>query len=290
MLKNFLTKNKARFDNWLVPSSNKPIGRIKEALIKTRFKLGRARVKKRLEKKEKLVIRRGKELGEGVEGTVYQVSVRKKGTLFRKGAAQKKFFSYGNWHPLEKQVLVKNKRIWRKLKDAGLPVPSFYAVDLRKYSRKYKTVLMEDLTKKFGEIIPVNSDIGLPVKLGELKIPRDQALLSELGKDLAVMHNHNLFSDTIDFWGFYKKGESHGRVIIDYSRMFEEQTYSVQSAVSQITIIRDYCSSKAGIALLESYFKNLKDQGQIRKIKKALTEVYRRKRRTNSYRSTNSYY
>lgn len=287
MLKNFLAKNKARFDNWLLSNSNKSPGRIKETLIKTRFKLGRARYKRSLQKKEKLIIRRGKELGEGIEGTVYQVSVRKKGTLFGKKAAQKEFFSVGNWHRLEKQVLIKNKRIWRKLKQAGLPVPSFYAIDIRKYSRKYKTALMEDLSKKYGEIIPVNNERGLPTKLSMLKLPRDSALVNELGKDLAVMHNNNLFSDTIDFWGFYKKGESYGRVIIDYSRMFEEQTYSVQSAASQVTIIRDYCSSKVGIALLESYFKNLKNQEQVRQIKLTLGRTYRRKRRTNT---NNSYF
>jgi hypothetical protein len=120
-------------------------------------------------------------------------------------------------------------------KRAGLPVPSHSKIDLRKRSPTYLHIFQPDLEKRFGKLIPVNEvnlftghSHGKPTFLRKLSLQKDSQLIESLAKDLATLHSLDYFSHWIDFWHFYKKGNSFGRLIFDVSELHRLEKNSGQ--------------------------------------------------------------
>ncbi len=104
---------------------------------------------------------------------------------------------------------------WRKLKKAGLPVPGFLRVQLKKGS-DYLATYMEDMRLGRGKLTDTHKK-GTPVELRGLKAESDSELIKSLGKDLGVIYDQGLFCQNLDFWHFYnKKNGAKERVILDF--------------------------------------------------------------------------
>lgn len=123
-------------------------------------------------------------LGEGKEGKVTEVTL-KSPYLKKRLAAQKDHSTriLGLDPGFVRAQVIYSKKVWRDFKNAKLPVTEFYTPILRKKSRHYLTILMENIEAKYGKLIPINNADGEPVFLSHLSIFRDQALIKELARE-----------------------------------------------------------------------------------------------------------
>jgi hypothetical protein len=169
---------------------------------------------------------RKKYIGEGQEGEVYSATIMGKNGL-RHVVEKNITFNRSD----QRKRLVRAKRNWAVLKKLGIPVPKFYTILIRKADLPNGgvSVLMENLSKRFGRIRPINNEMGEPVFLSRLRLGRDKKLLTELASDLAAIHNAGYRLAMFDLWGIYKKPNgTYGRVAMDYGTMYEaEESVSV---------------------------------------------------------------
>jgi len=147
------------------------------------------------------------------------------------------------------------RKNWFLLKKLGIPVPKFYTILIRKEDSSHGgySVLMENLTKRYGKIHPINDSKGNPVFLKKLKIGRDRKLIKEIASDLATINNSGYVLDYLDLWGLYKKpnGE-YGRVAIDYTTMRKrENVYS--GAIRSIQNAREFLGKEEFAYFFKEY-------------------------------------
>ncbi|MFA5361150.1 MAG: hypothetical protein WC290_01740 [archaeon] len=120
-----------------------------------------------------------------------------------------------------RRIRANSVNAWRTLKRAGLPVPSFLRVQLKKGS-DYLATYMEDMRVKRGKLTDTHKK-GKPVVLQELKTETDHELIKSLGRDLGVIYDNKLFCQNLDFWHFYNtNNKKRDRVILDFDS-FERQ-------------------------------------------------------------------
>lgn len=121
---------------------------------------------------------------------------------------------------------------WRKLKKAGLPVPGFLRVQLKK-GADYLATYMEDMRLGRGKLTDTHKK-GTPIELRGLKAETDSQLIKSLGRDLGVIYDQGLFCQSLDFWHFYnKKDGTKERVILDFdsfSKQTNDKTHITQTA------------------------------------------------------------
>ncbi|MFA5764006.1 MAG: hypothetical protein WC915_04290 [archaeon] len=111
------------------------------------------------------------------------------------------------------------QRIYRKFKQANLPVPSFSRTIPKDASSRQKIVIVaENLEKKHGKLYDghKNGELRFPK---QLSIKEDRKLLVDLAKDLATIHNLGIACNYVDYFHFYKKGNSYDRVIVDFDKL-----------------------------------------------------------------------
>jgi len=209
---------------------------------------------------------RKKFIGAGAEGEVFATTIRGKKGI--RHVAQKDItFSRND----KRERLVRAKKNWAVLRKLGIPVPKFYTILIRKEEETtggYR-VLMENLSKRFGKIRPINNEMGEPVFLGRLRLGRDKKLLTEIASDLAAIHNSGHRLAVFDLWGIYKKPDgSYGRVAIDYGTMYlAEETPAIEardvifnSAVNLMREARRHLGKAEFEYFLAEYNKQVKDK------------------------------
>ncbi len=174
-------------------------------------------------------------IGVGAESTVHKVTLKfkngKKRKVVLKEMQRKRKISFkGPVNLLGKRERIINaKKAYAAFKRAALPVPSFFVPRLRYFSAP-ESILMENLTKRFGKIFPINpmKNNTDPIFLKKLLIKKDSVLIKDLAKDLATIFNLGFVPYAMDFWMFYKKGNSYDRVISDIT-LFTHKNDAIHS-------------------------------------------------------------
>ncbi|MFA5764200.1 MAG: hypothetical protein WC915_05330 [archaeon] len=176
----------------------------------------------------------GKVFGVGVEGEVRNATLKEKGRLSISVAIKKLNPFFRSF--ITKKVLIDNQKVWLDFYKAKLPVPKLHKLDLRKNSPTYENVIMSNLKKDHKILIPVN--IGkTPKNLMLIDPKKDRKLIKNLATDFAKIVKLGYSPSVIDFWHFYKKGNTMERVIIDYTSLRKrpkDHNYLVQNALAII--------------------------------------------------------
>ena len=167
-------------------------------------------------------------LGSGKSGTVHEerLLVTWKGKTHEKPVAVKRPHTkyYDDYGGLERTItpeqirkkLARTKRVWRLLKNAGLPVAPNYSPVFRKGSPHYLSTIMTQLEREHGKLIEGHEhQHGRPVLFKELDSKIDRKLIEDLAHDVATIHNLGYDFPYPDIWAYYKKAGSYGRVIVD---------------------------------------------------------------------------
>ncbi|MFA6268371.1 MAG: hypothetical protein WCW13_05520 [archaeon] len=177
---------------------------------------------KRSKRETRVSIKPTRVIGEGREAIVSAVIV--KGKNGAKLAAQRMFRVGSLQHFKAREKLVHAKRIWFLLRNAGLPVPAFFTPILRKKSKNHLTLLSENLEHKYGKLFDGHNRRGKATFFKTLSARKDALLIKQLASDLAKMNSLGLSVPVLDVWAYYKKGNSFGRVIIDFEFVLEDKS------------------------------------------------------------------
>lgn len=169
------------------------------------------------------IVKKGILIGKGQRpgrpSTVYRAElVESNGTRFV--AAAKKIKPNALLEKAERKIALQGQLAWRAFKRAGLPVPSFSRMDLRKKSNAYLTNYMEDVSLKHRKLFD-GHEKGIPVFLKRFSFQKDKNIIMDLAKDLATIHNLGFATHHLDFWHFYQSGNTYGRVILDFHDFFK---------------------------------------------------------------------
>lgn len=113
------------------------------------------------------------------------------------------------------KIAIIGQQAWFAFLKAKLPVPKISKLDLRKNSKYYLHLFVEDLRKRHGELIDCHTQ-GDPTFFKRLLIPRDRIILKKLAGDLSKIHSLGFAAENVDFWHFYRKKNTWDRVIIDF--------------------------------------------------------------------------
>lgn len=174
-------------------------------------------------------------IGVGAESTVHKVTLKFKNGKKRKAVLKELERKKGVFfrEPVnflgKRERVINAKRAYTAFKRAALPVPSFFVPRIRYFSAP-ESILMENLVKRFGKLFPINSKkrSSHPVFLKKLSVKNDSILIKDLAKDLATIFNLGFVPYAMDFWMFYKKGNSYDRVISDIT-LFTHKNDAIHS-------------------------------------------------------------
>ncbi|MCX6803509.1 MAG: hypothetical protein NTY48_02975 [Candidatus Diapherotrites archaeon] len=135
-------------------------------------------------------------------------------------AVRKRHYLTGN---LNKSKLAGEKLVWRTLKEGNIPVPEFFTPVLRKKAKRFGEVIMEDLTKKYGKLYPINDANGKPVFVTNFS--NTEPVVLDIAKDMAYIHHKGFYPEFADCWHFYKKKDNTwGRIMLDYGSIRQAKT------------------------------------------------------------------
>lgn len=183
-------------------------------------------------------------IGQGVAGVVnkYKVSENNFGKK-KKYLVAGKDFRYLN-PTSKKERLITTQKIWFKLFEAGLPVPKFSKIDLRKSSLTYLTIFREFVKNK-GKLVDCRNDKGEFILPKDFNFKRDKKLIKGIAKDLVMLGHLGITTKYLDFWNFYKmKSGGYNRILVDFN-----QLYFAPSPMEAKTHISFYLNSEIGMAL-----------------------------------------
>jgi hypothetical protein len=159
-------------------------------------------------------------------------------------------------------LVLQGQKAWQAFHKAGLPVPEISKVDLRKNSPHYLHLFAEDLRKKHGKLYDCHT-VGRPTFFSNFSFPKDKTLIENLANDLATIHSIGFFPGNVDFWNFYKKGNTWGRVIIDFDNFKRRgKIQHTNKAIENISDIANYLGprSKAFKLFIGNYSKTCKNK------------------------------
>jgi hypothetical protein len=160
----------------------------------------------------------------------------------------------------QKSVLSLQKS-WYDFYIAGLPVPKFSKIDLRKSSPNRFATYMEDVRKRFGKLEETHVN-GRPIKILELDAKENKKLVKGLAKDLATIFNLGYYPEYFDFWHFYGKGKSKNRVILDFDSFkkipFELKSETKVIAETKLMTLLKYFQGGCKEIFYEEFYKHLK--------------------------------
>ena len=128
-----------------------------------------------------------------------------------------------------RKELAQMQSAYRSFRNAGLPVPAFSTVFMRrkgpdgKPEKRYLMLFAENMKAKHGPLIDVHLG-GEPLFLRKLAVSKDAGLIKELASDFATISRLGYSTTFIDFWHFYRKPEGgYGRVIVDLDGFFRSK-------------------------------------------------------------------
>ncbi len=153
-----------------------------------------------------------------------------------------------------------HQKAWKAFKKAGLPVPTFSKLMLKKDNPYYLSVFMEDLEKKYGPLRDIHIE-GYPKRLSELTAKNNSTLIRDLASDLATIHKLGFSTEFIDFWHFYitPNGKTN-RVILDFNDFYKAkhpQDTRIK-ANENIRMIKYYFGKKEFYIFYKEYLRNLR--------------------------------
>ncbi len=175
-------------------------------------------------------------VGSGAESNVYAADLIFKNKRKRKNVVVKEmndklgvFFSPHLNALGYRQRIINAKKVYTFLKRKGVAVPSFFVPRIRMYSGR-ESIIMEDLRINHGKLYPINPKKSPdPLFLKKLSVKKDYILIKEIARDFATILNGGFIPHALDFWMFYKKENSYGRVISDLT-LFTHKNDEIYSA------------------------------------------------------------
>ena len=200
----------------------------------------------------------GKGQGGGLSPKVRRAIIREPGTKRKVYAAMKKLAIFGETY--KREDIAQGQVAWKAFYRAGLPVPKFSKVELRKGHEHYLAVFMEDMVKKHGRIID-GHELGQPVFLRKLSVERNGSLIKNLAKDLATMHNIGFTTRYLDFWHYYKNRKGKwNRVILDFNGFEKEfdKNVTITRLRHNITHAKEHFGKREFMLFFEEYLKHYK--------------------------------
>ncbi|VVB74947.1 Uncharacterised protein [uncultured archaeon] len=163
-------------------------------------------------------------LGEGRFYEAHKAQVREK--TGRRRLLAVKFTRRDTHYILPELSIIRQQKTWADLRKNGLPVVEFSKVDLRKSSKTRLHVFVPNLERRYGKLIPTHDSAWMyegglpkPTFLKQLKLSTDKKLIDELSSDLAKIHKLHYAAWVVDFWHFYKKGDTYERIILDVGEL-----------------------------------------------------------------------
>ena len=205
------------------------------------------------------VVKKGKVIGPGNNNTITRITL-----LERSGKKRRLVARYRETRFPTKEKAIEYQKKIDTFRKAGLPVPKYSKVDLRENSPTYLHIFQPDLEAKYGKLIPINNNRGVPdgkpAFLANLTLKKDKILIEELASDLVKIHNTKHISFWIDFWHFYKKGDTYGRLIFDLDELHKIRPESNhgQQVLHMFHEIREYMPYAEFQHFVKEYIKQCK--------------------------------
>lgn len=167
---------------------------------------------------------------------------------------------YSNYKKTMVSNAIDSQLAWRSFFNAGLPVPKFSKIDLRR-RKEFLATYMENLELRHGKLVDCHLR-GKPVELKKLKVNLNSGLLRDLGGDLANIYNLGFYPKLIDFWHFYGEGRKKGRVILDFDsfRKVKSREEFKEFSLSSILTIKEFLGKKEFDIFLDSFLKRLSNK------------------------------
>jgi len=232
----------------------------------------------------KIRLRRWPLLGEGFESKVHRAKLISRTSLVKKkkthiALRRLRTPSCTKAEGLrDRAKLINAKRVWREFRASGLPVASFFVPVLRRGSKEYLSVIMENLRARYGKIIPINCNTysPAPVFLKRLNVKRDLPLIKNLAGDYAKMVNLGYAPHYVDFWAFYKsrKGTNYERIIVDIYNIYKGETELVQSTLNNLAIINNHLGKEENTQFLAFFLSTLRDKTLAKDIERGIGNGY----------------
>jgi|GEM_PF-1738665 len=160
-----------------------------------------------------------------------------------------------NWPISPKSTLLKAQKVLVRLREIGLPVPRFSKIDLRRRSTTHLHLFQPNL-ERLGKLIPVNNSEGLPVFLRELDLKKDRDLIRVLARDTTTLHRNGFMTPIIDFWHFYKRGKSYGRIILDVEFLVPSKKITQTHIIHTLSTIDKYLGREEMQCFAREYAKH----------------------------------
>ena len=153
-----------------------------------------------------------------------------------------------------------HQKAWRALRKAGLPVPKFSRVMLKKDHLYYLTAFMEDMEKKHGPLLDGHVG-GYPMHLETLKVGKNSTLIKSLASDLATIHKLGFSTTHIDFWHFYtnKLGEEE-RIILDFNDFYKAKGPDEANIIARknVRTMQEHLGKKEFFIFYKNYLRQMK--------------------------------
>jgi len=211
----------------------------------------------------------GKELGRGRFIEAHSVTVRERDGTVRKVVSR---FPRTDTHFVCPESHIKEHQLkWHTFHKLGLPVPEFSKSDFRKNSPTRLHVLVPNLEKRHGKLTPINHEgdwserRGEPTFLSKLKLATDKRVIGELADDLVTLHRNNYRAFWIDFWHFYPKGKTYGRLMLDYENLDKLKKGVVPTMenlciINTFTMLRKHFRPQEFVYFLRKYLQKVKSK------------------------------
>jgi tRNA A-37 threonylcarbamoyl transferase component Bud32 len=219
-------------------------------------------------------IRKGRVVGKGQKEhksqAVREVFIKER--MGKKGffhGVVKRFLPSQTYNQINaRQAVINSQLAHRAFLKLGLPVAKIAKADLRTKSKNYLNIFYENLERKYGKLYDCHKK-GVPKFLERFTVEKDKKLLKDLGSDLAKIHSSGYITGFIDFWNFYKKGETYGRVIVDFDNFMKDKNNALEMfAFNNLFDIRNYLGPREFNEFINSYYDTLTNNELKQKIKK----------------------
>lgn len=165
---------------------------------------------------------------------------------------------------------IHDQKVWFDFYTSGLPVPHFSKVDLRRGNPNYLSVYMENMEQKDSRLSTCHDPEYGYLKIRWISSKENSKLIQDMAKDYAKITNLGYVNSYVDFWFFYKKGETRERVIMDYTgfKKFpldfpensrEKTNFDTMFKSSTKRLILGFKSSRESNLFLNTFIENCKN-------------------------------
>ncbi|MFA6268847.1 MAG: hypothetical protein WCW13_04895 [archaeon] len=225
------------------------------------------------------LVTQGGLIGNGRSGEVFKGEIRNLGVVGKVwNSAIKVPFSEltETRSPPTREDIIGRQKVWGAFKQAGLPVAGYHKIDLRKelvggkVNPYYLSTFMPNMEAK-KKLQLVHDAYGRPVFLSRLSVSQDRKLIKSLAKDLATIHSVGFaFKKYVDFWHFYPKGKTFGRVILDFEEFAKNM--GEKKCVENVIVVLNYLKPTEGQYFAQRYFAECKNPRVREELKRVLID------------------